>query len=75
MLKFHSILVILMFLSICLKADMNIINTGNILLQKVYSENTKTVIVEKAHKLYVCSVDGNSSKCILSKLAVSKNYN
>ena len=55
-------------------ADMNIINNGNVVVHKIYSANAKTLVVEKAKKLYVCSVDGKNSKCILSKLE-KNNYN
>lgn len=71
-----SILIILFInINFSVLADMNIINSGNILIQKVYSDNTKTLVIDIAKKLYVCSVDGKASKCILSKLVNNRNYN
>ncbi len=56
-------------------ADMNIINSGKVVMHKFYSEEVKTIVVHKSKKIYVCSVDGNESKCILSGLIKNHNFN
>ena len=67
----HILLVSIMLCNIA-EADMNIINNGNIVVHKVYSANAQTLVIQKSKKIYVCSVDGQNSKCILSKLEKNK---
>ena len=69
--KLYILLAFVMLHSI-VKPDMNIIENGNIVVHKVYSANAKTLVIQKYKKIYVCSVDGQNSKCILSKLEKNK---
>ncbi len=75
MLRIYTSLAFLMLSHSMVWADMNIINNGNIVVHKVYSENAQTLVVHKAKKIYVCSVDGKNSKCILSKLVRNNTFN
>ena len=75
MTKLYISLILFVAINFSAKSDMNIINSGNILIQKVYSNNTKTLVIDVAKKLYICSVDGRESKCVLSKLINNRNYN
>ena len=69
MLIIKNLLFISLFvLCITVHADMNIIKDGNIVAQKLYSKDESTLIISKAERIYVCSVDGNISECILSSI-------
>ena len=48
-------------------ADSKIIKDGLILQSKPYSLNETTLIVSNSNKIYICSVIGELTKCILSK--------
>ena len=47
-------------------ADSNIIKDGLILQSKSYSLNEATLVVSNSNKIYVCSIAGDLTKCILS---------
>ena len=54
-------------------ADLNIINKGKIIKSKPYSTNEATLIISKSNKIYICSVSGNLTQCILSN--EKRNFN
>ena len=66
--KKYILISLFLMLNSLIYADMNIIKNGKVVVHKVYSEDVKTVVVHKSKKIYVCSIDGNNSKCILSEL-------
>ena len=47
-------------------ADSKIIKDGLILQSKSYSLNESTLVVSNSNKIYVCSIIGELTKCILS---------
>ena len=47
-------------------ADSKIIKDGLILQSKPYSLNETTLVVSNSNKIYVCSIIGELTKCILS---------
>tara|TARA_B110000444_G_C18353416_1_gene372764 strand:- start:295 stop:516 length:222 start_codon:yes stop_codon:yes gene_type:complete len=47
-------------------ADSRIIKDGLILQSKSYSLNEATLVVSNSDKIYVCSISGELTKCILS---------
>ena len=47
-------------------ADSKIIKDGLILQSKPYSLNEATLVVSNSNKIYVCSIVGELTKCILS---------
>ena len=47
-------------------ADSKIIKNGLILQSKPYSLNEATLVVSNSNKIYVCSISGELTKCILS---------
>ena len=53
-------------------ADSKIIKDGLILQSKPYSLNETTLVVSNSNKIYVCSIVGKLTKCILS--ANNKNF-
>ena len=53
-------------------ADSNIIKDGLILQSKSYSLNETTLVVSNSNKIYVCSIVGKLTKCILS--SNNKNF-
>ena len=57
----------LLFLFVRLSlADSKIIKDGLILQSKPYSLNETTLVVSNSNKIYVCSIIGELTKCILS---------
>ena len=63
------ILTINIFLFLFIKfslADSKIIKDGLILQSKPYSLNETTLIVSNSNKIYICSIIGELTKCILS---------
>lgn len=58
-------ILLLLFIKISL-ADSNIIKDGLILQSKPYSLNETTLVVSNSNKIYVCSIIGELTKCILS---------
>jgi hypothetical protein len=63
----------LLFLFIKLSsADSKIIKDGLILQSKPYSLNETTLVVSNSNKIYVCSIVGKLTKCILS--SNNKNF-
>ena len=54
-----------LFLKLSL-ADSKIIKDGLILESKPYSLNETTLVVSNSNKIYVCSIIGELTKCILS---------
>ena len=53
-------------------ADSKIIKDGLILQSKPYSLNETTLVVSNSNKIYVCSIIGKLTKCIIS--TNSKNF-
>ena len=53
-------------------ADSKIIKDGLILQSKSYSLNESTLVVSNSNKIYVCSIIGKLTKCIIS--TNSKNF-
>jgi len=47
-------------------ADSKIIKDGLILQSKSYSLNESTLVVSNSNKIYVCSIIGKLTKCIIS---------
>ena len=47
-------------------ADSKIIKDGLILQSKPYSLNEATLVVSNSNKIYVCSIIGKLTKCIIS---------
>ena len=47
-------------------ADSKIIKDGLILQSKPYSLNEATLVVNNSNKIYVCSIIGELTKCIIS---------
>ena len=65
--KITLIISVLFFLFIKLSlADSTIIKDGLILQSKPYSLNETTLLVSNSNKIYVCSIIGELTKCILS---------
>ena len=65
--KIISIVSILLLLFIKLSlADSKIIKDGLILQSKPYSLNETTLVVSNSNKIYVCSIIGKLTKCIIS---------
>ena len=56
---------LLLFVKLSL-ADSKIIKDGLILQSKPYSLNETTLVVSNSNKIYVCSIIGELTKCILS---------
>ena len=56
---------LLLFVKLSL-ADSKIIKDGLILQSKPYSLNETTLVVSNSNKIYVCSIVGELTKCILS---------
>ena len=66
--KFILVINILLFLFIKhSSADSKIIKEGLILQIKPYSLDETTLVVSNSNKIYVCSIVGELTKCILSK--------
>ena len=57
--------VLFLFIKLSL-ADSKIIKNGLILQSKPYSLNETTLVVSNSNKIYVCSIVGKLTKCILS---------
>ena len=71
--KIILILNVLLFLFIKLSsADSEIIKEGLILQSKPYSLDETTLVVSNSNKIYVCSIVGELTKCILTKS--NKNF-
>ena len=47
-------------------SDSKIIKDGLILQSKSYSLNESTLVVSNSNKIYVCSIIGKLTKCIIS---------
>ena len=62
---------LLLFIKLSL-ADSKIIKDGLILQSKPYSLNETTLVVSNSNKIYVCSIIGKLTKCILS--SNNKNF-
>ena len=62
---------LLLFVKLSL-ADSKIIKDGLILQSKPYSLNEATLVVSNSNKIYVCSIIGKLTKCILS--SNNKNF-
>ena len=74
MIMFKLILLIIYFSIINLTlADLNIINNGIVIKSKPYSNNEATLVVNKAEKIYICSILNNLTKCVLSKKKINTN--
>ncbi len=48
--------------------DQDVLNEGQILAQKLYSESEATYVVNRYTKVYICSVIDSSTNCLLSKI-------
>ena len=65
--KIILIISTLLFLLVKLSlTDSKIIKDGLILQSKPYSLNEATLVVSNSNKIYVCSIVGELTKCILS---------
>ena len=65
--KIIFIISTLLFLFVKLSlTDSKIIKDGLILQSKPYSLNETTLVVSNSNKIYVCSIIGELTKCILS---------
>ena len=65
--KIILIISTLLFLFVKLSlTDSKIIKDGLILQSKPYSLNETTLVVSNSNKIYVCSIIGELTKCILS---------
>ena len=71
--KIIFIISTLLFLFVKLSlTDSKIIKDGLILQSKSYSLNESTLVVSNSNKIYVCSIIGKLTKCIIS--TNSKNF-
>ena len=65
--KIILIISTLLFLFVKLSlTDSKIIKDGLILQSKSYSLNETTLVVSNSNKIYICSIIGELTKCILS---------